>query len=236
MTPRIPSPLVQSGGKDLRLSAVLIRPVQRLCRYPLLLDALLKEIKKAGGAAAAGPGDGEPPARARQASYEAARSKLELAAEKVTATAHQVNAMVTEAQNRLRVAEVHEHLRGAGAHRDASQTGCLARPHPIAHLLSLLPSTAPELIAPHRRLLLDAEVRGKRLGTRRATTLLTSFVRGGISGRGDGVEAHRLWLFTDRLLFGRPEKELFGGDEFYALAVRLSATALPPAAVPRGRV
>ena len=45
------------------------------------------------------------------------------------------------------------------------------------------PSTAPELIAPHRRLLLDAEVRGKRLGTRRATTLLTSFVRGGISGR-----------------------------------------------------
>ena len=229
--PRIPSPLPQSGGKDLRLSAVLIRPVQRLCRYPLLLDALLKEIKKAGGAA---PADGEPPARARQASYEAARSKLELAAEKVTATAHQVNAMVTEAQNRLRVAEVHEHLRGAGAHRDASQTGRLART-PYSSPLAP-PSTAPELIAPHRRLLLDAEVRGKRLGTRRATTLLTSFVRGGISGRGDGVEAHRLWLFTDRLLFGRPEKELFGGEEFYALAVRLSATALPPAAVPRGRV
>ena len=234
MTPRIPSPLVQSGGKDLRLSAVLIRPVQRLCRYPLLLDALLKEIKKAGGAAAAGPGDGEPPARARQASYEAARSKLELAAEKVTATAHQVNAMVTEAQNRLRVAEVHEHLRGAGAHRDASQTGRLART-PYSSPLAP-PSTAPELIAPHRRLLLDAEVRGKRLGTRRATTLLTSFVRGGISGRGDGVEAHRLWLFTDRLLFGRPEKELFGGDEFYALAVRLSATALPPTAALQGRV
>ena len=187
MTPRIPSPLVQSGGKDLRLSAVLIRPVQRLCRYPLLLDALLKELKKAGGAggaggaAAAGSGDGEPPARARQASYEAARSKLELAAEKVTATAHQVNAMVTEAQNRLRVAEVHEHLRGAGAHRDASQTGRLART-PYSSPLAP-PSTAPELIAPHRRLLLDAEVRGKRLGTRRATTLLTSFVRGGISGR-----------------------------------------------------
>lgn len=235
MTPRIPSPLVQSGGKDLRLSAVLIRPVQRLCRYPLLLDALLKELKKAGGASTADGGDGEPPARARQASYEAARSKLELAAEKVTATAHQVNAMVTEAQNRLRVAEVHEHLRGAGAHRDASQTGRLART-PYSSPLAP-PSTAPELIAPHRRLLLDAEVRGKRLGTRRATTLLTSFVRGGISGRGDGVEAHRLWLFTDRLLFGRPEKELFGGDEFYALAVRLSATALPPtAAVPRGRV
>ena len=78
---------------------------------------------------------------------------------------------------------------------------------------------------------------GSGWGLCRATTLLTSFVRGGISGRGDGVEAHRLWLFTDRLLFGRPEKELFGGDEFYALAVRLSATALPPiAAVPRGRV
>ena len=125
--PRIPSPLPQSGGKGLRLSAVLIRPVQRLCRYPLLLDALLKEIKKAGGAA---PADGEPPARARQASYEAARSKLELAAEKVTATAHQVNAMVTEAQNRLRVAEVHEHLRGAGTHRDASRTGRLTRTAP----------------------------------------------------------------------------------------------------------
>ena len=133
MTPRIPSPLVQSGGKDLRLSAVLIRPVQRLCRYPLLLDALLKELKKAGAAAAAGSGDGEPPARARQASYEAARSKLELAAEKVTATAHQVNAMVTEAQNRLRVAEVHEHLRGAGAHRDASRTGRVSDRVPRTH-------------------------------------------------------------------------------------------------------
>ena len=35
-----------------------------------------------------------------------------------------------------------------------------------------------------------------------------------------------------RLLFGRPEKELFGGEEFYALAVRLRSTALPPTAGP----
>ena len=36
-----------SGFRDMRLAAVLIAPVQRLMRYPMLLEALLSAIAKA---------------------------------------------------------------------------------------------------------------------------------------------------------------------------------------------
>ena len=109
-----------------RLAAVLIAPVQRLMRYPMLLEALLSAIAKA-----------EAKAEGHIAAIEfaAPRQRLTAAAERVAATAQQVNAMVTDAQNRCCVAEVHERVRGA----------------------------APGLIAPHRRLLLDAEIGGRKL-------------------------------------------------------------------------
>ena len=115
-----------SGFRDMRLAAVLIAPVQRLMRYPMLLEALLSAIAKA-----------EAKAEGHIAAIEfaAPRQRLTAAAERVAATAQQVNAMVTDAQNRCCVAEVHERVRGA----------------------------APGLIAPHRRLLLDAEIGGRKL-------------------------------------------------------------------------
>lgn len=83
---------------DLRLSPCLIKPVQRLCRYPLLLEALLHALKSAT------PADGP------------ARPSVELlsqATDKVRKMADNVNNMVRDAESRLKMLEIQSRLRNS---------------------------------------------------------------------------------------------------------------------------
>ena len=100
----------RQGEGDLRLASCLIRPVKRLCLYPLLLTALLKEFADAEKKAAATAGSGEdleagPP-------KSSLREALSDTADAVQAMASQVNTMVQEAENRVRMMELHERLHG----------------------------------------------------------------------------------------------------------------------------
>jgi len=87
------------GFADLRLAACLIKPVQRLCRYPLLLEGLLAALKKATG----------------QCGRHPAIELLLQANDKVRGMADNVNKMVRDAESRVKMLEVHERLRGACA-------------------------------------------------------------------------------------------------------------------------
>ena len=88
---------LRQGEGDLRLGACLIRPVKRLCLYPLLLTSLLKEIESCEHAAAA------------HASFR----RLSLAATAVQSMANEVNEMVRLAENRSRLIEVRPGRNGA---------------------------------------------------------------------------------------------------------------------------
>ena len=87
------------GRRDLSIGACLIRPVKRLCLYPLLLDALQKALH------------GAPDERIRPRWERKIASAVESMA-LVTAT---VNSKVREAEERLKMLELHERLRGAVA-------------------------------------------------------------------------------------------------------------------------
>ena len=180
----------KQGEGDLRLSSCLIRPVKRLCLYPLLLTALLKELDaadarvekaeaarlaEAGGGASPGPSSSKQPpqpddprlptaaggrlsragsrrntgfggaawltsrgmasslagaltksgdaSKLRRPSEEAnlqtaaaarkaARGSLSATSDAVQGMATKVNSMVLEAENRVRMMELHERLRG----------------------------------------------------------------------------------------------------------------------------
>ena len=90
----------RQGEGDLHLGACLIRPVKRLCLYPLLLTALLKEFAAAEKAAAPANDSSQ------------VRDTLSDTAEAVQAMASQVNSMVLQAENRVRMMELHERLHG----------------------------------------------------------------------------------------------------------------------------
>ena len=132
--------------------------------------------------------------------------------------------MVTDAQNRCCVAEVHERVRGA----------------------------APGLIAPHRRLLWTPrsaeEAREKKglLSLKKRAHIGIDVEQpktprgGGMTPRGDPSfphgdhhhkhearpTAHRLWLFSDRLLVGKPERFLFNERDFFGIAIDAPLAAL----------
>ena len=119
----------RQGEGDLRLASCLIRPVKRLCLYPLLLASLIKEIE-AETASSEPQVDDESGGGNGGAARHPAHLQLAAALQEVLRMANQVNEMVRLAENRLRLTEVHERLRGA----------------------------YPDLIAPTRRFLLEARV------------------------------------------------------------------------------
>ena len=90
--------LVSGPDADLSLSACLIRPVKRLCLYPLLLNAVLEALRRATA--------GEP---TKRPGYEL----LEKAADKVQSMALNVNDLVRQAESQIRMLAVHERLRGS---------------------------------------------------------------------------------------------------------------------------
>ena len=83
--------------------------MKRLCLYPLLLFALLKELEKADADADAAAGTTTGTAAAARG---AVHSKLQATADAVQDMATQVNGMVAESENRVKMMELHERLRG----------------------------------------------------------------------------------------------------------------------------
>jgi len=158
----------RQGEGDLALSSCLFRPVKRLCLYPLLLTSLLKEIENC-----------EP-----RADEHASFCELTAAATAVQAMAGEVNEMVRLAENRCRLIEVHERLRGA----------------------------YPDLIAPHRRFVLEKRAWLLKQDAKPAKSSSTSRESSSKDGRrtstatGQLPKECTLWLLSDRLLIARRDR------------------------------
>ena len=116
-------------------------PAQRLCKYPLLLDELLRGLPAKGGR-----------------DVDSSRVALEAALGAVRSIAKEVNEKVRQAEGRARL---------------------LACAHALSH---------PELIAPQRILLHEADVEAQKLST-----------RGTLGQR----QRCRVWLASDAVLVGR---------------------------------
>lgn len=166
----------RQGEGDLRLSSCLIRPVKRLCLYPLLLTALLKEFTSAedtAAAATAATADASAAASSAATSTSALRDTLSRTAEAVQEMAFRVNSMVQEAEHRVHMMELHERLRGL----------------------------YPGLISPTRRLVRTDRVHLRKYLLRRAGEE-GLHEKDALPAR----KKYDAWLLTDRVLLTRPER------------------------------
>lgn len=204
---------------DLSLSACLIRPVKRLCLYPLLLNAVLCALRKATA--------GE---TTKRRGYEL----LEKAAEEVQSMAINVNDLVRppEGQARRR-ARLKGHVRPSSNPRPHPSP----RPHPHQvrqaesqiRMLSVherLRGSYPGLLSPSRRLVREDKVQSlKRVHVPGCAQLQASELDlDGVndasratkreSGGSGGGKSYQLWLFNDRLLLARPDRF---SDQFFHL-------------------
>ena len=208
----------RQGEGDLRLSSCMIRPVKRLCLYPLLLCALLKELDKVDAtvdakaaeepAGGVGGGNGawsssssssictSSVSRASSASSLAAqrrsaREALSETAEAVQQMASQVNTMVNEADNRVRMLELHERLRGRYA-------GLLS---PSRQFVREIHAAVTKHEPSHHR--------GSASGYASAEAAEPNGLILAVNHYAKGVgkpKKHTLYLLSDRLLLTRPDR------------------------------